>query len=51
MQLLQIGVAARFLCRDSISVLVLIATMFLALLQFMSRPGKFVTIEFCRHLT
>ena len=51
MQLLQIGVVTQFLCRNSMSVLVLVATMFLVLSEFLSRPIKFVEIEFCRHLT
>ena len=51
MQLLQIGVAAQFLCRDIISVLVLVATLFLVLSEFLSRPRKFVATEFCHHLT
>ena len=51
MQLLQIGFAIQFLCRDSISVLVLIATLFLVLSKFLSQSRKFVSIEFCCHLT
>ena len=43
--------ASSNLCRDSISVLVLVATQFLVLLEFLSRPRKFVSIEFCLHLT
>ena len=46
MQLLKIGVATQFLCHDSISVLVIVATLFLVLSEFMSRPRKFVTTEF-----
>ena len=51
MQLLQIGVVTQFLCHNSISVLVLVATMFLILSEFLSRPRKSVEIEFFRHLT
>ena len=51
MQLLQIGVVTQFLSRVSISVLVLVATMFLVLSEFLSWPRKSVVIEFCRHLT
>ena len=51
MQLLQIDVATKFLCRDSISVLVLVATLFLVLSEFLSRPRKFVVTKFCHHLT
>ena len=51
MQLLQIGVATKFLCRDNIFVLVLVATLFILLSEFLSQPRKFVAIEFCRHLT
>ena len=51
MKLLQIDVATQFLCCDSIFVLVLVATLFLVLSEFLSRPRKFVAIEFCRHLT
>ena len=51
MQFLQIGVATQFLCHDKISVLVLVATLFLVLSEFLSRPRKFVATEFCRHLT
>ena len=51
MQLLQIGVATQFLCRDSISVLVLVATQFLLLSEFLSRARKFVATKFCHHLT
>ena len=51
MRLLQIGVTTQFLCRTSISVLALVATLFLVLLEFLSRPKKFVATEFCRHLT
>ena len=35
MQLLQIGVATQFLCRDSISVLVIVATLFLVLSELL----------------
>ena len=35
MQLLQIGVATQFLCRDIISVLVLVATLFIVLSEFL----------------
>ena len=54
MQLFQIGAATQFLCRASISVLVLVATMFLVLSEFLSRPRSdrnSNVIEFCRHLT
>ena len=51
MRLLQIGVTTQFLYRTSISVLALVATLFLVLLEFLSRPKKFVATEFCRHLT
>ena len=51
MQLLQIGVMNQFLCRVNISALVLVAIMFLVLSKFLSRPRKFVAIEFCCHLT
>ena len=51
MQLLQIGVITYFLCHDSISILVLVATLFLVLLEFRSLPRKFVATEFCCHLT
>ena len=36
MHLLQIGVATQFLCHNSISVLVLVATMFLVLSEVLS---------------
>ena len=51
MQLLQIGVVTQFLCRDNIFVLVLVATLFLVLSEFLSQPKKFVSTEFCCHLT
>ena len=51
MQLLQIGVATQFLCRDNISILDLVSTLFLVLSEFLSRPKKFVATQFCRHLT
>ena len=51
MHLLQIGVATQFLCPDSISVLVLVATLLLVLFEFLSQPRKFVAIKFCCHLT
>ena len=38
-------------CRDNISILVLVVTMFLVLSEFLSRPRKSITTEFCRHLT
>ena len=49
-QLLQIGVATQFVCRDSISVSS-VATMFLVLSAFLSRPGKSVATDSCLHLT
>ena len=42
MQLLQIGVMTKFLCRISIFVLVLVVIMFLVLSEFLSRQS-FVT--------
>ena len=51
MQLLQIGVMTQFLCCDNIYVLVLVAKLFIVLLEFLSRARKFVMTEFCRHLT
>ena len=50
MQLLQIGVATQFLCRNRIYVLVIVVIMFLVLLEFLSRPRKSIATEFCRHL-
>ena len=51
MQHLQFGVATKFLCRDNFSVLVLVATLFLILSEFLLQPRKSVATEFCRHLT
>ena len=36
MQLLEIGVATQFLCRDGISALVLVVALFLVLSEFLS---------------
>ena len=51
MQLLQIGVVSHFFCLDSIYVFVLVATLFLVLSDFLSRPRKFVATKFRRYLT
>ena len=42
MQLFQIGVMTKFLCHGSIAILVLVITLFLVFLEFLSRPRKFV---------
>ena len=51
MPLLQIGVTTQFLCRKNIFVLVLVATLFLVLSDFLSQPRKFVATELCCHFT
>ena len=51
MQLLQISVVTQFLCCDNISILVLVATLFLVFSEFLSWPIKFVATNFYHHLT